>query len=195
MDSGFRFASILTSVVLAGVSALTLARANSSGGQQICDGRYALCSSAACSIDAKDPQHATCRCEGPLDGLNIGDSTCQSRAATLTSTFSVWDLTRTAKKAAKHSLACTGEDAGVWAFCLDAPCAVHADGSVTCHCTMSEASDYYTFTDACPADAKARHAACGRVWSAALQAELLSGYSQLWSFYADIPKLEYCPVR
>jgi hypothetical protein len=125
----------------------------------------------------------------------VGDSTCQSRAAKLTSTFSLWDLTATTSKPAKHSLGCTGDEGGEWAFCLDAPCDVGTDGSVTCHCKLNAASDYYTFSDICPADAKQRHTLCGKLWSGALQAELLSGYSQLWSFYADIPKLEYCPLR
>jgi hypothetical protein len=169
--------------------------ADSSGGQLICEGTYALCSSAACTKSSKHPGNADCRCEGPLQGLNVGDSTCQSRAAKLTSTFSLWDLTATPSKPAKHSLGCTGDEGGEWAFCLDAPCEVGADGTVTCHCKVSAASEYYTFSDTCPADAREQHAICGKLWSGALQAELLSGYSQLWSFYADIPKLEYCPAH
>lgn len=145
-------------------------------------------------MDSNDPGKVFCDCEGPLEGLNVGDSSCQQRAAKLTSTFSLWDLTATTSRPAKHSLGCTGTDAGAWAFCLDAPCEI-VDGQVKCHCALSAASEYYTFTGQCPADAKERHAECGKLWSGALQAELLSGYSQLWSFYADIPRLEYCPVR
>jgi len=168
--------------------------ADSSGGQLICDGTYALCSSAACEKDPDDPSKSQCRCEGPLQGLNVGDSTCLARAAQLTSTFPLWDLTATPTKPAKRSLGCTGKDAGEWAFCLDAPCEV-AEGVVTCRCSVTAASDYYTFTDRFPADPAEQSKLCGGLWSAALQAELMSGYSQLWLFYADIPKLEYCPAR
>ncbi len=54
-------------------------------------------------------------------------------------------------------------------------------------------SEYFTLTADCPASEAARAEACHKTWSAALQAKLLSGYSQLWSFYADIPELDYCP--
>lgn len=182
----------VTALIFAALLCLP-AFADSSGGQQICEGSYALCSSAACSKDESDPTKVSCICEGPLQGLNVGDSTCQQRAAQLTSTFSLWDLTATATKPAKSSLGCTGANAGEWAFCLDAPCTV-TDGVVSCTCSLSTASDYYTFTDSCPTDAAAQTAQCGKLWSAALQAELLSGYSQLWSFYADIPELVYCPA-
>lgn len=168
-------------------------RADSSGGQVICLGRYALCSSAQCTVIAGDKEHVSCACELPPEGLNIGDSTCQQRAQKLTSTFSLWDLTATKDKKAKRSIACTGEHAGAWAFCLDAPCTEESDGKATCTCKLMPKSDYYTFIRDCPPSGSALADTCGKIWSGALQAELLSGYSQLWSFYADIPKLEYCP--
>ena len=166
--------------------------ADVSGGQVVCLGRYALCSSAQCAPIENDVTHVSCACELPPDGLNIGNSSCQDRARALTSTFSLWDLTETETKAAKHSLACTGENANAWAFCLDATCSVE-DGKATCRCALKPASDFYTFTPACPSSDAARAEACGKTWSGALLPELLSGYSQLWSFYDDIPKLKYCP--
>ncbi len=165
--------------------------ADSSGGQVVCLGRYALCSSAQCSQIDNDKEHVRCDCELPPEGLNIGDSTCQERAQNLTSTFSLWDFTKTKDKKAKFSLACTGGNANAWAFCLDAPCTTK-DGKTTCTCKLKPSSDYYTFTPDCPSSEATLTEACGKIWSGALLAELLSGYSQLWSFYADIPKLNYC---
>lgn len=180
--------------IAAAIALLVLAtetRADSSGGQVICLGRYALCSSAQCTPIADDKEHVSCACEVPPEGLNIGDSTCQQRAQTLTSTFSLWDLTATKDKKAKHAMACTGDHAGAWAFCLDAPC-VEKDGRATCTCKLMPKSDYYTFIRDCPSFDTTLAETCSKIWSGALQAELLSGYSQLWSFYADIPKLQYC---
>jgi len=168
------------------------ARGDVSGGQVICLGRYALCSSAPCQPIENDDSHVLCDCEVPPEGLNIGESTCLERAQGLTSTFSLWDLTATESKPAKRSLACTGEQAGAWAFCLDAPCTAR-DGRADCTCQIKAPSDYFTLTGECPSSDGERAEICAKTWSAALQAELLSGYSQLWSFYAEIPALEYCP--
>ena len=167
--------------------------ADTSGGQTICLGRYALCSHAKCEAIANDTKLVKCTCEGPLNGLNIANSTCQSRVQALTSTFSLKDLGVPDSPPAKRSLACTGENAHEWAFCLDAPCD-EKNGIVSCTCKLKKKSDYYTFAKACPANARELHAICGEIWSGAELSELISGYSQLWSFYADTPKLEYCPA-
>jgi hypothetical protein len=95
----------------------------------------------------------------------------------------------TGHKPAKASLACTGSNAGKWAFCLDAPCSVEK-GAVSCRCQLNPPSDYYTFTNACPADGTALR----EIWSAASHVELLSGFSQLTPFYGNPPKLAYCPA-
>ena len=145
----------------------------------------ALCSSAKCQAIDGDPGHVKCTCEGPLQGLNIANSSCPARTDQLTSTFSLWDPTATANKPAKSSLACTGSNAGKWAFCLDAPCSVEK-GAVSCRCLLNPASDYYTFIDVCPSDAPSLRAACAEIWSAASQAELLSGFSQLTPFYGNL---------
>jgi len=181
--------------MVASVLLWTAARAaDTSGGQRICDGPYALCSSARCTGIDGDPGHVLCRCEGPLQGLNIGNSSCQARTGRLTSTFSLWDATAAGHKPAKSSLACTGGNAGKWAFCLDAPCELDR-GTLSCRCELKPASDYYTFTNACPTDADALRSACAETWSAASQAELNSGFSQLTPFYGNPPKLTYCPAK
>ena len=148
--------------------------AGTSGGQRICDGPYALCSSAKCQAIDGDPSHVKCTCEGPLRGLNIANSSCQARTDQLTSTFSLWDPTAAGHKPAKSSLACTGGHAGKWAFCLDAPCNVEK-GTVSCRCQLNRASEYYTFINVCPVDGRSLRAACAEIWSAASQTELLSG--------------------
>jgi hypothetical protein len=157
--------------------------ADTSGGQRICDGPYALCSSAKRQAIDGDPSHVKCTCEGPLQGLNIANSSCQSRTDRLTSTFSLRDPTAVGHKPAKSSLACTG----------DAPCSV-ANSTVYCQCRLNPVSDYYKFINVCPSDATSLRATCAEIWSAASQAELLSGFSQLTPFYGNPPKLAYCPV-
>ena len=134
-----------------------------------------------------------CSCEGPLNGLSIGDSSCGSREDRLTSTFSLWDLTATRRKPAKTTISCNGENANKWAFCLDARCSADK-GGVSCKRQPVPASDYIILTSARPADGKALHAACAQVWSSASQAELMSGYSQLAPFYGAPPKIAYRPA-
>src|SRR5271163_2670952 len=80
------------------------------------------------------------------------------------------------------------------AFCLDAPCSVEK-GTVSCQCQLNPASDYYTFINVCPVDGTSLRAACAEIWSAASQAELLSGFWQLTPFYGNPPKLAYCPAN
>ena len=48
-------------------------RADTSGGQVICLGRYALCSSAQCQPIAGDKTNVKCDCELPPEGLNIAN--------------------------------------------------------------------------------------------------------------------------
>jgi len=169
------------------------ARGDESGGQLICLGRYALCSSAECQPIENEDSAVLCDCELPPEGLNVGNSTCQSRAEKLTSTFSLWDLTATVDKPAKRALLCEGEPARAWAFCLDSPCTRKGDGA-RCTCPLAEPSAYYVFVEECPASEEERAKMCSTTVSAAMLTQLLSGYSQLWPFYADIPRLEYCSL-
>ena len=194
MNRGDSISRLSACVALAATALLTInpADADSSGGTRICDGRYALCSSARCQPIDGDPTHVQCSCEGPLNGLNIGDSSCQSRTDRLTSTFSLWDITATRHKPAKRPVSSTGANANKWAFCLDAPCSADK-GGVSCKCLLNAASDYTIFSSSCPTDDKALHAACAEIWSSASQAELMSGYSQLTPFYGNRPNLAYCP--
>jgi hypothetical protein len=48
---------------------ITARSADTSGGQRICDGPFALCSSAKCQAIDDDPSHVKCTCEGPLQGF------------------------------------------------------------------------------------------------------------------------------
>lgn len=86
---------LLASAALAATTLLPISArgADTSGGQRICDGPYALCSSAKCHAIDSDSNHVKCTCEGPLQGLNIANSSCRSRTKQLTSTFSLWDPT------------------------------------------------------------------------------------------------------
>jgi hypothetical protein len=169
------------------------AAADNSGGSRICEGPYALCSSAVCQAMAGDQTHVKCACEGPLNGLNIGDLSCKERTERLTSTFSLLDITSTLTKPAKSLISCAGENKNVWAFCRDAPCSADK-GRLSCTCQLNPSpSDYVIFASACLADNRALRAACAQIWSSASQAELMSSYSQLAPFYGDPAKLAYCP--
>ena len=99
----------------------------------------------------------------------------------------MWDLTETREKAARSVLVCEGDNQNEWAFCLDSPCKM-VDGKPVCKCSMAPKSDYYTFGGDCNTDK-----ACQRLWSAARLTDLLGGYSALWPFEGNIPKLQYCP--
>lgn len=195
-------AGTLLTLALLAIAMLTLVAgapqaawaANVSGGDTVCDGQYALCSSAQCHAIDGDPTRVTCDCEGPLRGQNIANTTCASREASLMSTFSMWDFTATATKAAKSSMLCAGPNAGAWAFCLDAPCTVQ-NGKTTCTCQLKPASDYYTFTATCPGDASALKTACSQIWSAANKAEQDSGYAQLAAKVTNPAKISYCPAK
>lgn len=168
--------------------------ADTTGGDTVCDGQYALCSSAQCHAIDGDPTRVTCDCEGPFRGQNVANTTCKSREKSLMSTFSMWDFTATATKTAKQSMFCGGANAGAWAFCLDAPCKVE-NGKTSCTCQLKPASDYYTFTETCPGSAADQKAACSKIWSAANKAEQDSGYAQLAAKTTNPSKIAYCPVK
>lgn len=170
----------------------TAGAADTSGGQTICDGRYALCSSARCDEMAGDPSHVACHCEGPLKGRNIANSACAAREKALTSTFSLYDPTGGPDRKATSVLSCTGAKARSWAFCLDAPC-TETGGKVTCRCELKPATDFYAFTATCPSGDAALAAACGLIWSAASREELESGVAQLSAGLSGAPRLSYCP--
>ncbi len=187
---------LLVCIILIATALLPIGAANAggSGGTRICEGPYTLCSSALCQPIAGEPKQVKCACEGPLNGLNIGNTSCAVRTSRPTSTFSLWDLTATGTKPAKKSLTCSGENAGKWAFCLDAHCAVE-NGEVSCKCTLQQKpSSFIAFVDECPADGAALHRICGQIWSSATPKELKSGYSQLTPFYGEPPEIALCPA-
>lgn len=185
---------LLRSIFILVSSLIVVARSGNaaeSGGQILCESRYALCSSALCKPISGNSAEVSCACEGPLNGLNIANSSCKARTDSLTSTFSLHDPSTNGGKAAKSALTCAGNNANVWAFCLDAPCTIE-NGAPTCRCMLQAKSDFYTFADTCPANVSALRAACGQIWSGASRPELESGFSQLVPFFGYPPKLEYC---
>jgi len=160
---------------------------NVSGGSLVCLTQYALCSSAACTVNDKDPKKMDCTCEIPGIGLNVANSSCQDRASKLMSTFSLYDIQAKGFQAMECPSTSTN-----WAFCLDAHCTDNGDGTATCSCetitpTSKGASPtYWTLGGGCG------DSACQQIWSGATLTEFISGYSALWSFYPDVPKLRYC---
>jgi hypothetical protein len=193
MLKGIQSVLLRSNFILAGLLILAARPGNAadSGGQIICDSRYALCSSALCKPIPGSSSEVDCACEVPLNGLNIANSSCKARTDMLKSTFSLHDPSTAGGKAAKSALTCDGDNANVWAFCLDAPCTFE-NGVPTCRCVLQAKSTYYTFVDTCPSNVSALRAACGQIWSGASRAELESGFSQLAPFFGYPPNLKYC---
>jgi len=140
----------------------------------VCEGRYALCTSAPCTpipvFDAKTGQvvvgKALCECL-VANGPSLGDLPCAARAPQgdggryLISTYSFGET------AIHPAMTCpTGIP---WAFCYDAPCVVDPrdPAKAQCTCTVKTEGEYLTLGGGCD------KAKCGTtLWSAATPAEM-----------------------
>lgn len=162
-------------------------------GGNFCFGEYALCSSAFCTPVAGNSGMVDCHCYGIYQGLNIGHSSCQSRAENLTSTFSVQNQFASNLQPQAYSLLCSGDDAGPWASCLDAPCTTES-GSVVCQCPVQSASENTFYTETCPTTAEQLRSVCAQMRSAALNSNTTrENEALLSSFYYPPPTAKACP--
>ncbi|HEX4045526.1 MAG TPA: hypothetical protein VHZ76_07670 [Gammaproteobacteria bacterium] len=116
----------------------------------VCDQAYALCTSAACIPDPKQPGHAICDCV-VNKGKSAGFTSCEQRkpfvdtykAMHVVSTFSFEQLTT------KKSLTCS--KGMPWNNCVDMPCTVDPQNTnrAICNCKIDNTQAFFTFGGNC----------------------------------------------
>ncbi|MCL9684446.1 hypothetical protein [Legionella maioricensis] len=116
----------------------------------ICIQEYALCTSAPCIPDPRNPDYAICSCVVET-GDSIGYQTCAKRAPQkgpfktrqLSSTFSFKQFNT------KKSMSCARGKP--WTDCLDAPCTVNPRDKkkAICSCKINHDQDFVTFGGGC----------------------------------------------
>lgn len=132
-----------------------------------CEQNYALCTSAQCIPDPRNPQLAICHCSHQ-QGASLGYSNCATRkpytdpnkVLHLTSTFSLADVL-----SHKKGMQC---DAGPWTNCLDQPCTVNPMNpqETICSCLIVTEGKFFTMGGDC------NKSTCSTgFWSAALASQ------------------------
>jgi hypothetical protein len=140
---------------------------DAAGKSVVCEGRYALCTSAACTpIPVRDAKtgkmivtRALCEC-AVANGPSLGDLPCAERAPQgdgrfLVSTYSFGET------ATHPAMTCpTGTP---WAFCYDQPCVVDPKdpSKAQCTCQVHTDGEFQTLGGNCD------KTKCGTLWSAA----------------------------
>jgi len=158
-----------------------------------CTGAYALCTSAPCVPDPREPnKKAICECE-TAEGMNYGTSTCEDREPgrhdnelTLLSQYSF-------VQAPTHPVvSCSG--GSPWTDCLDMPCTIDPANPLRAICTcdiVTDGSDFVTYGGSCNTNSCIRS-----LWSAASPQDFLNGSKQLIADMnlTDEPvPYSYCP--
>lgn len=158
-----------------------------------CDGQYALCTSAQCIPDPRNPKYAICTCTVHT-GNSMGFSSCQFRKPVtyqdnvihLISTFSLNDYP------AKKSMQC--KSGASWSNCLDQPCTINPlnPQQAICSCPIINNGEFVTFGGDCNTDT------CNTgFWSAALVSqsnELLKLISKTTNNMPTMQEL-MCPLK
>ena len=121
----------------------------------LCEGKYALCSSAACTpiptLDAKTGKivvnRALCDCQ-VANGASLGDLSCAARAPQENGRFLV--STYSFGETAIHP-AMTCPSGTSWAYCYDQPCVVDSKDTskAQCTCQVRTSGDYVTLGGNC----------------------------------------------
>ncbi|MEA2691411.1 MAG: hypothetical protein QOJ16_798 [Acidobacteriota bacterium] len=140
---------------------------DAANGPAVCEGRYALCLSAACTpIPVRDAKtgkivvtKALCECE-VANGPSLGNLTCAARAPQGDGRFLV-SAYSFGETAIRPMMTCPGGTA--WASCDDQPCVVDPKdpGKAQCTCPVRTAGEYQTLGGNCD------KSKCGTLWSAA----------------------------
>ena len=176
------------------VSALLLATTALSAtidGLNFCVGTYALCSTSTCQSIPGNSSYVTCACEGPFDGLNVGNTTCKERSSSLISTFSLLEEFTSPTQPPLYSFECKGDNAGEYAVCLDAPCSTES-GAVICTCPTYKGANFY-LGEQCPKDGKATKEICSKIRSTGSASSSLTQLKTLFgSFYGIPPSAKNC---
>jgi hypothetical protein len=121
----------------------------------LCEGKYALCTSAACTpIPTLDPKsgkivvnRALCECE-VANGPSLGDQACAARAPQENGRFLV-SAYSFGETAIRPAMTCpTGTS---WAYCFDQPCVVDSKDTskAQCTCQVRTSSEYVTLGGNC----------------------------------------------
>jgi hypothetical protein len=131
----------------------------------ICEQSYALCTSAACIPDPKNPDKSICDCV-VQQGKSAGFTVCKNRkpyidkhqATHLISTFSFEQLT------AKKSLTCP--KGMPWSNCVDMPCTIDPQNAnrAICLCQLRDTEVFFTFGGNCE-----KSACTSGFWSGAIR--------------------------
>lgn len=116
----------------------------------VCEQTYALCTSAACVPDPKNPHQSICDCV-VKQGKSAGFTHCEKRkphvdqyhATHLVSTFSFEQF------ATKKSLNCP--KGKPWSNCVDMPCVIDPQNSsrAICLCELNASQAFFTFGGDC----------------------------------------------
>jgi hypothetical protein len=165
--------------------------ARTSGGDVVCYGKYALCSSAKCVPVPGSKGKSVCNCIVE-DGASLGNLSCEERkprvekygAKLIYSSFSFrnkpWQM-----------LKCPSGKA--WTFCLDMPCFVspHDPKKAICTCDVKTTGEFYTEGGACNPDECSNH-----LWSAATSDALTTGTSALLKAIGlKKSPIQICPTK
>jgi hypothetical protein len=160
-------------------------------GLNFCVGTYALCSTSTCQSIPNNTTHVTCACEGPFDGLNVGNTSCKARSDSLISTFSIQEEFTSPTQPPLYSFECKGNNAGHYAVCLDAPCSTETS-AIVCTCPLYEGSKFY-LGEKCPNGESETEKLCHQLRSTGSASTALTKPSTLFSsFYGNLPTVKTC---
>jgi len=157
----------------------------------VCEGRYALCTSAPCIPDPENTDgKALCTCE-VNEGINFGYTQCSERTPS-TSGHGVMTLVSTysfAQGPSKPVLSCP--KGKPWTNCLDRPCTVNPMNllSALCKCDIVRDKAFVTYGGDC------NTLTCDTgYWSGASVGSYMSGSDQLFQKMGmDKIPVTYCP--
>lgn len=121
------------------ISCIPVSALAASGDFTLCDGRYALCTTAKCTPVPGQPDTVSCACD-VKNGYSVGKQACQDAKAS-------GDLVKSRYFPVKYHAICSNNRP--WAWCLDKPCTVDKNdpAKATCACTtVKDQGDYVIVT-------------------------------------------------
>jgi hypothetical protein len=123
------------------------------GSMELCNHRYALCTSAPCIPDPNDPSKAICLCdveEGPSMATVACDTITTTDANGITTVYSTFSLKQFAE--GKKSMKCP--NGTPWTWCLNKRCTVDpADPKrAICTCDIKRTGEWTTLGGNCQTD-------------------------------------------
>ena len=186
-----RFILVIAMFLVVSVTANAAEQGKDDSNGVICDGLYALCTSAPCIPDPEDTDgKAICRCE-VNKGVNFGNSDCSKREPktsdhgikTIVSTYSF------AQGPSRPVLTCP--KGKPWTNCLDQPCTIDPMNPLMalCKCEIVRDSAFVTYGGEC------NTLTCDTgYWSGATVGTYEQGSQRLLQMMGlkDIP-VTYCP--